>query len=178
MIHRQDPRDLMASALRELSLHKSIERITIKEITETAGYSRKSFYYYFQDKYDLIAWYFNYDGQRLLWDNITKTWLEILTLYLEDIRTYRQFYLAIYTDKGPVPLIEHYFDYIVETMSLYMKDRNHALGEDELFAMRYVAYANTCMAKYWLLDGCTVPAHQLAEKLVASYPSILKEVFF
>ena len=36
-----------------------VEKITVKEIVETCGLTRQTFYRNFQDKYDLINWYFD-----------------------------------------------------------------------------------------------------------------------
>lgn len=36
-----------------------VEKITVKEITEECGVTRQTFYRNFQDKYDLINWYFD-----------------------------------------------------------------------------------------------------------------------
>ncbi|SDN86783.1 TetR/AcrR family transcriptional regulator [Alkalicoccus daliensis] len=38
----------------ELYCNKSIEKITVKEITEKAGYNRGTFYVYFKDVYDVL----------------------------------------------------------------------------------------------------------------------------
>ena len=37
----------------------SVEKITVKEIVEVCGTTRQTFYRNFQDKYDLINWYFD-----------------------------------------------------------------------------------------------------------------------
>ena len=45
----------LRQAFWELYGTKSIEKITIREITERAGYNRATFYLYFRDVYDLLA---------------------------------------------------------------------------------------------------------------------------
>lgn len=39
--------------------HGTGRKITVKEIVETCGLTRQTFYRNFQDKYDLINWYFD-----------------------------------------------------------------------------------------------------------------------
>ncbi len=46
----------LADSFKELASHKSVERITIKEITDKAGVIRPTFYNHFEDKYHLLAW--------------------------------------------------------------------------------------------------------------------------
>ena len=45
---------LLAESFKELALKHSIEKITIKEITDKAGVIRPTFYNHFQDKYELL----------------------------------------------------------------------------------------------------------------------------
>ncbi len=47
---------LLAKSLKELARSHSIEKITIKEITDGAGVIRPTFYNHFQDKYELLEW--------------------------------------------------------------------------------------------------------------------------
>lgn len=49
----------MAMALKELVQEKPLEKISISNICDRCGMNRKSFYYHFQDKYDLVNWIFD-----------------------------------------------------------------------------------------------------------------------
>ena len=53
---RRTAKEILADSLRELAEKQSIDKITIRNITENCGYSPASFYRHFKDKYDLIAW--------------------------------------------------------------------------------------------------------------------------
>lgn len=53
---RKTAKELLAESFRELAEHKSIDKITVREITDNCGYSPATFYRQFRDKYDLIAW--------------------------------------------------------------------------------------------------------------------------
>lgn len=55
-MHRQTVKELLAGSFRELAENKTIGRITTREIADNCGYSAATFYRYFHDKYDLIAW--------------------------------------------------------------------------------------------------------------------------
>lgn len=49
-------RQALVDAFCELYAYKSIEKISIREITSVAGYHRSTFYEYFQDIYDLLKY--------------------------------------------------------------------------------------------------------------------------
>lgn len=48
----------LAAALKELLQTTTIEKISIAEICQRCSLNRKSFYYHFQDKYQLVNWIF------------------------------------------------------------------------------------------------------------------------
>lgn len=49
----------LCDALKKLLARKSIDQITIGEITAEAGFNRQTFYYHFRDIYDLLTWTFD-----------------------------------------------------------------------------------------------------------------------
>lgn len=53
---RKTAKEILAESFRELAEQKPIDKITVQEITDNAGYSPATFYRQFKDKYDLIAW--------------------------------------------------------------------------------------------------------------------------
>lgn len=46
----------MARALRTLIIKGEFEKITVSDITDECGIHRQTFYYHFQDKYELLDW--------------------------------------------------------------------------------------------------------------------------
>lgn len=56
----------LAAALKELMAQKPIDRITIHDLTERCGIRRQTFYYHFEDVYDLLRWMFQAEAVALL----------------------------------------------------------------------------------------------------------------
>ena len=71
----------MYHTLKKLITTKPINKITIKDITDTCGLNRQTFYYHFKDIYDLLEWSFREEFHFI--DNYlqdpNQTWDEILT---------------------------------------------------------------------------------------------------
>ncbi|KGR79280.1 TetR/AcrR family transcriptional regulator [Ureibacillus manganicus] len=61
-----ETKKILASSLKELMKIKALEKITIREITETAAVNRQTFYYHFEDIYDLLKWTFQQEALQLL----------------------------------------------------------------------------------------------------------------
>ena len=57
---------MLSLALKELLARNTIDKITIGEITDFAQVSRKTFYYHFEDIYDLLRWVFEKEAVVLL----------------------------------------------------------------------------------------------------------------
>ena len=52
----------MAMALKHIMTQKPLSKITITDITEACGINRMTFYYHFQDIFDLIDWICQEEG--------------------------------------------------------------------------------------------------------------------
>ena len=53
---RKTTKEILAESFRELAADRAIDKITVQEIVNNCGYSSATFYRHFKDKYDLIAW--------------------------------------------------------------------------------------------------------------------------
>lgn len=80
----------LAAALKTLMAQKSMEKITIAELTSMCHIRRQSFYYHFEDIYDLLRWMIEKEAISLLKQQegalLWKEGLLQLFRYLEDNR--------------------------------------------------------------------------------------------
>ena len=81
----------LAAALKEAMAQKPLEKITISELTNACHLRRQSFYYHFEDIYDLLRWMFEDEAISLLRQQegvlLWKEGLLQLFRYLEENRT-------------------------------------------------------------------------------------------
>lgn len=49
----------LANAMKALLEEQSFDKISVSDICERCGMNRKSFYYHFRDKHDLVNWIFD-----------------------------------------------------------------------------------------------------------------------
>ncbi|RHW32741.1 TetR family transcriptional regulator [Lysinibacillus yapensis] len=66
MKHSDETKRLLASSLKELMKIKPLEKISIRELTAHANVNRQTFYYHFEDIYDLLKWTFQQETIQLL----------------------------------------------------------------------------------------------------------------
>lgn len=56
----------LAAALKSLMAKKPFDKITVRELLQEADVTRPTFYYHFEDIYDLLVWTFNEETDALL----------------------------------------------------------------------------------------------------------------
>ena len=78
MADSNSTKSALADAMKKLMVRKSFAKISISDLCEECGLNRKSFYYHFKDKYDLVNWIFDVEylnhvqiGKNLIgWDSV------------------------------------------------------------------------------------------------------------
>ena len=87
----------LAASLKKLLAQKPLSRITIADITEDCGINRMTFYYHFQDIYDLIDWICQEEGGRALQGRKDYgTWQEGFTALCHAVVENRAFIEGVY----------------------------------------------------------------------------------
>lgn len=97
----------LAGALKELMQAEQFSKISVGEICKKCSMNRKSFYYHFRDKYDLMTWIFRSEfGEHSAGKEYDNVWeaFEDLCVYLNDNRSFYRKALAV---KGQNSLCEY-----------------------------------------------------------------------
>jgi probable dihydroxyacetone kinase regulator len=83
----------IANGIKELTKKKNFDKITILDITEICGLNRQTFYYHFQDKYELVDWiYYNETIAIILNDLTFETWSDRVLQMLTKMKNEHYFY--------------------------------------------------------------------------------------
>ena len=140
-------KNAMAKALKELMEEKPFSKIVINDICEKCGLHRKSFYYHFRDKYDLVNWIFDSESgihAKLLSDDIDEWQLvKEICLYLYENR---DFYRKVMKITGQNCLAEHLGDL------LYLRLKKGSECDTEEVYVRAVCDFYVSAIGRWLLE--------------------------
>ncbi len=105
----QITKQAMANSLKHLLEKKALSKITIKDIVEDCGVNRQTFYYHFQDVYDLVEWIFYNDLDKVIGDKRYYTnWHEGCRRILDYMQQNKKLVLNVYYSVNRVKL-EDYF---------------------------------------------------------------------
>ncbi len=107
-----DTKRQLASSLKKLMVEKPFEKISISDICDDCNLNRKSFYYHFKDKYDLVNWIFYDDFLSKIDPHSYTTGWSIIQDVCDHLYDNRDFYLPALEIRGQNSL----HDYMLVTL--------------------------------------------------------------
>ena len=146
----------IAEAMKRLMRETPIEKITTDRILENAGVSRRSFYRYFKDKYDLLEWIYNYDFCRFVDVRPEKSIWEYYPEILRSLRADPEFYCSAFSFTGQNSFrafwVEKHFTLIMTDFGDIFPDTKTAR-----FVIRRYVYAFFDGYIWWLREKDPMP---------------------
>ena len=159
---------------------KSLDKITVKDIIETAGINRNTFYYYYDDIYDLIDQIFKEETKNVLL-NTTENY----TFYEEYVRAAslvienKQAIIHIYHSKSKDIL----FNYLEQVTSACVKKfvikaaKDYDLSEDGIEYITYF-YSNAIVGStmHWVRNGMDSYRDDLLKRMSNSFEATIDDM--
>lgn len=147
----------LADAFKELIEEHAFSKISITDICEKCDMNRKSFYYHFKDKYDLVNWIYYTEFIKIAkqkqymlgWDL-----LEDLCAYFYDNQS---FYRKTFNVVGQNSFSEYFRDVVVMIIKNIM-EKIYSEDDPVDFYVDFYSDAFFCAIKRWILsEKCIQP---------------------
>ena len=159
----------LEESLKRLLLTKPLNKITIADITNDCGISRMTFYYHFQDIYDLVEWACEEDAARAIAGNKTAdTWQTGLLDTFLALRENKPFIASIYHDMNReqverflVPVVSDLVKSVVDEHAA----RRHVREQDRDFIARFFAHALIGTVLDWIARDMRDDPQQLVQRV-------------
>ncbi len=148
----------IVAGMKELMKKKSFDKITVTDITESCGLNRQTFYYHFQDKFDLVNWIYYNElivtvTDQLSYDNCMEKVLQMLQKMKEEE------YFYVNTLKANVK--NEFEEYLIKvTSDLFyviigrIAQRDIQMDENEIrFIAEFYSYGITGTITAWVSKG-------------------------
>ena len=104
---------LLAQSLMDLMTTTPLEKISVNDIVDHAGVGRNTFYYHFEDKYDLVNWYFQSGVTQFLVERSAyASWNALLEAVEDCLLENKVFYCNALAYTGQNSLQQYIFDYL------------------------------------------------------------------
>ncbi|MCI7474007.1 MAG: TetR/AcrR family transcriptional regulator [Clostridiales bacterium] len=156
----------LANSLRRLLQKKFLDDITVKEIVEDCEVNRQTFYYHFQDIYDLLHWSLEHETAEVL--QPCTSWQEALMTTFRYIQENHVIIYHIYRSSGREHLDCQFFTMsrALTTRLLDAAAEGLVLSErDREFLMDFYMYALAGTMLGWLADDMKEEPSELAARI-------------
>lgn len=161
-------RALAASLKRKLK-EKPLEKITVTDICEDCEVNRQTFYYHFQDIYDLVEWIYTNEAFKALGDKTTySTWEEGLSCILHYALQDKDFSIRTYHSLSREHLENFLYRETYELLYGVINELSVNLSireEDKAFIADFYKYAFVGLILDWVRKGMMEAPEQIVERV-------------
>ena len=164
-------KDQLASSLKQMLAVKPIERITIRDIVEICGVNRQTFYYHFEDVYDLLEYVFESDAEKYLpkvvvYDN----WKDDVVYYFRYLYANKDFAISLFHSQSRDYLLKYYYDKLRVCVESFAKlvsvDMVIDKGDFD-FVIEFYTNCVVGIISQWIASGMAVPEWLTTDRCLA-----------
>lgn len=171
----------LAAALKGLMEHQSLQKISVGQICAACGMNRKSFYYHFRDKQDLVYWIFRTEFLENVQPEASSDGWSLLTDVCRYLYEERDFYREALSAQGQNSLRECLHTWVnpllLEMAAHLFQDCS---PEDLAFCLHFYSDAFLTSMVHWLSQANpdTPEAYvQQLKRLMAITARIIQQLF-
>lgn len=122
MADSNSTKSALADAMKKLMVRKSFAKISISDLCEECGLNRKSFYYHFKDKYDLVNWIFYVDFlTNMGGKNFENEW-DVLVAVCNIFYQNKAFYQSALRIEGQNSFKDYFYEMLEPVMAFFVQD--------------------------------------------------------
>ena len=168
---------MFADSLEEILTEMPLDKVRVAKLCERCGASTPTFYYYFHDKYELVAWMFLQDFAGAFADQDPEYNPERMNQSSIRFAKRRNFYKKAMDDHSQNSITQYLIDFNMQiSREAFKYNTGKELSSDQEFAVRYHIYGVMGMFREWLL-GNGMTSEYLNTQLYERTPNFLKEAF-
>ncbi|MDF2567526.1 MAG: dihydroxyacetone kinase transcriptional activator DhaS [Oscillospiraceae bacterium] len=159
----------IAVALKELMKHKSFDKITVADITKQCGLNRQTFYYHFQDKYELVNWiYYNEAIVILTTDLSFDNWSDRILDMLQVMKKESYFYENALRSSGDSEFERYLLSFSKELFVsiIHKLDEGYNIQNDDIeFIAQFYSFGIVGMIVSWAKNGMAASPESMTSHL-------------
>ena len=167
-----------AHAMLEVMKKEPLDKITVKDIAKEADMTRQTFYRNFQDKYDLVNWYFDVLAQKSFKQmGISCTLKEGLIKKFSFIKEERLFFTEAFLHDNQNSLFNYDYECILQFYKdIIEKKLQHPIDEELFFLLRMYCRGSIYMTVEWVRNGMGMSCEEISELLIQALPKPLESL--
>ena len=175
-------KDAFAAALKQMMAVKPMDKITMKDLVEICGVNRQTFYYHFDDVYDLLEWVFEEDANNVLPKEIVYDhWREDVMKFFEYLYENHTFALNVYNSNSRLYMLrflkERLQNCIKGFAEIVCENRNID-RQDFDFVVEFYANGIIGLISQWLDLGMKLPQSITKERILHVLDNSVENMLF
>lgn len=158
----------LADTLMKLGTNTDLNKITVADIVEDCGVNRQTFYYHFDDKYELLKYIYETELFDPLMEGLSfENWEPKMIEALRVIKKMRKFFMN--TVQSSYNFFQGYMQktlFGVFCTAVEDLDKSKQVSKDvkELYA-KFLTYGTSGVIVDWIMDGAKQKEEELVEEL-------------
>lgn len=174
-------KESLGSALKKMMAVKPIEKITVKDLVEICGVNRQTFYYHFDDVYDLLEWVFEEDANRVLPQEVVYDhWREDVLCFFNYLIDNSEFILNIYNSQSRTYMLRYFkrkLQNCIRSFAVIVSEGKNIDRGDFEFVVEYYSNCVVGLISQWLDLGMQLPKEVTPARLMIVLESSVEELF-
>ena len=168
---------LFAESIKKLMHTQSLDKITVTDIVKKSGKTRQTFYRYFQDKYDLVNWYFEKLADKSFRQignssTLKEGLVKKFTFLLND----KVFFMQAFQSKDYNNVENYDYQCILEFYSSIIQKKIGTIDDDIMFLLEMYCHGSITMTVQWAINGMQQSPEVIADLLIDALPPRLEEL--
>lgn len=159
----------LETSLKKLLLEKPLNKITINDITEECGVNRMTFYYHFQDIYELVEWICIEEATRALKGKKSfSTWQEGFYNIFELAQENKVFIMNVYNSVSREQIEQYLYKLVYKLIVDILDEMSENIPireEDKMFIANFYKYAFVGLMLDWIRNDMKEDPHEIINKL-------------
>lgn len=173
-----DVKKLLSDSMVELLEHKTIDRITVRDVLEKSGVSRATFYKYFDDKMDLMMYPFFSFMERNFKSSDANGLIGLNVRFLQFLKDHQKFFENAFKSEGQNSCERELRRYGIKAFEQsYTYPLNKAEAEltpKEMYVIEFYAVGAFAVVQKWVEGGMKESPQMLGELIYSCMPEALR----
>lgn len=157
-------KNALADAMKKLMKRKPFSKISVTDICDECGMNRKSFYYHFKDKYDLVNWIFYVNFVSEITVHSHENGWELLVAICDLFYKEKDFYRAALMIEGQNSFREYFYETLQPIVAFFVQDIFPNSEEQEFFSV-FIAEGFLATMICWLSGNSDMPPRKFVGQI-------------
>ena len=160
----------LAAALKKMMEVKPIDKITVKDLVELCGVNRQTFYYHFDDVYDLLEWVFEEDANANLPKEVVyDRWKSDVIMWIKYLQENSAFALNVYNSNSRLYMLRYIKGRLQECVRGFadiVAEGRNIEKQDFDFVVEFYSECAIGFISYWMDMGMHFPKEIVEDKIL------------